>query len=125
MKAKTVATCFVGSLLMISTCSFSAETFSEFLKRVESRDNQTKAITSVRVSDPTGGDTLHDPKVEIKDSVAVFTFSRNYKTGNKTASFEFPVSDEVANEVKRIENFKEVQRLAAKLREHKRHTTFS
>lgn len=115
MKPISFAASFAGALIAISTCCYSEETFSEFLKRVESRDPQTKAITSVRVSDPTGDDTLHDPKVEIKDRVAKFTVSRNYKTGNKTASFEFPVSDEVAIEVKRIETFKEVQRLASEV----------
>lgn len=116
MKPEFTAACFAGALVAISTCCSAEETFSEFLKRVASRDAQTNAITSVRVS----GDTLYDSKVEVKDGEAVFTFNRNYKTGNKTARFEFPVSDEVAIEAKRIENFKEVQRLASEVEQAQR-----
>jgi hypothetical protein len=91
--------------------SFGAESFADFLNRVERRDSKTKAICEIR-SDET---VMLNPKVEVKDNIATFDFSRSFKTGDRTARFQFPVTEEVSREVNRINNYHEMISLMAKV----------
>lgn len=90
--------------------SFGAESFTDFLNRVERRDSKTKAICEIR-SDET---VMLNPKVEVKDNIATFDFSRSFKTGDRAVRFQFPVTDEVSREVNRLKNYHEMISLKAK-----------
>lgn len=95
--------------------SLGSESFAEFLNRVERRDPKTKAICEVRIVDERNVTlTLLNPKVVVKDDIATFEFSRDFKDKDREARFQFQVTDEVSLEVKRVMNYQEVRSLEAK-----------
>lgn len=91
-----------------------ADSFAEFLNRVERRDSRTKAICAIRTADAKNAIVMHFSKVEVKDKIATFEFSRNYKSGNRVETLQFPVTDEVQLEVRRINSYLEMISLKAK-----------
>lgn len=103
-----------GLILIASTFfegqSHGADSFADFVNRVERRDSMTKAICEIRVEDT----ALGNPKVEVKENIATFEFSRNFKNGNRVEKFPFPVTDDVLREVRRIQNYHEMISLKAK-----------
>lgn len=111
MPAKLLLLGLVWVAFGLSECqTLGAESFAEFLNRVERRDSRTNAICEIRTND----DQLGNPKVEVKDNIATFEFSRNYRNRRRVEKFPFPVTDEVLREVRRMNNYHEMIALKAK-----------